>query len=214
MCNYFAATLLLLFVAPINYAPGDRSQPLRYDSQNKHYRLKVVPGAGGVSERNAASPAIGTLFRLDERNESYSPIWTVRLRNPVVPDLVVVSDTGDYVVTIDDWRWFGNGDNVLVIYGSQGKVIRHFALSDLLTPDQIKELAVMHLFYVDEPLEVSVRRWFRDGTIDNKTNTLTAVVAIDAKTNGERFEVSIDLANGKIERRGWRKLWIEATPLP
>jgi hypothetical protein len=43
----------------------------------------------------------------------------------------------NYVVTLDNWHEVGRGDNVVAIYGPDGKLVRQLALSDFLTQQQL-----------------------------------------------------------------------------
>ena len=101
-----------------------------YYSANEAYYLHVVPGDG-------SSPARGTLYEAARREGDDAEVWSRWLENPYAPHKVLVADSGEYVVTSDDWGGVGYGDNVVVIYGPEGELVRTFALEDLLTEEEI-----------------------------------------------------------------------------
>jgi hypothetical protein len=78
-----------------------------------------------------------------------------------------VSDSGNYVVTLDNWHEVGRGDNVVAIYGPEGKLVRQLALSDFLTQQQINQLLV----------SVSSTWWGTGHYLDEKQKCLVLRVA-------------------------------------
>ncbi len=135
-------------------------------SENQQYKLTVVPrdlkrfsdylnehfdASKPVSkeQRDAiAPPPMATLQKLTPSQEP-EIIWEARLVNDVSPVSVLVPNNGKYVVTFDNWHSVGRGDNVIVIYGAEGKLIRNFALTDLISKRHFRQL----------PKSVSSTRW-------------------------------------------------------
>ncbi len=122
-------------------------------SQNKQFRFDVIPtviedqlsywtdkrdGAErpGVREIRESNRARGVLLALKGRSR-YRVIASFDLLNEVAPVTVLVTNDGQHVVTFDDWHHVGYGPNVVVIYRSDGTVIRNFALTDLATQQDI-----------------------------------------------------------------------------
>jgi hypothetical protein len=62
------------------------------------------------------------------------------LRNPVMPVEAMVSDSGRYFVTFDDWGGAGYGPNVVVIYDGAGRSIRALPILDLLPEHYVRTL--------------------------------------------------------------------------
>ncbi len=83
---------------------------------------------------------------------AYLHKWKVRLVNSYSPVSAIISNTGKYVVTFDNWHHVGYGDNVVVIYGAQGKLLFKYALEDILTDKEIKNSV---------PHTVSSRWWHK-----------------------------------------------------
>jgi hypothetical protein len=119
-----------------------------YYSANREYYFHVVPGDG-------SRPARGTLYRAFPARDAQE-LWSRELVNPTAPHEVLVADSGEYVVTFDEWGRVGYGPNVVVIYGPGGELVRTFALEDLLTE---KEIAAV-------PHTVSSRWWHGDNELD------------------------------------------------
>ena len=65
-------------------------------------------------------------------------LWAQPLSNAVAPVEALVSDTGRYVVTFDNWHSLGYGPNVVVIYGAEGQLLRSFSLEDLLSEAELR----------------------------------------------------------------------------
>ena len=61
---------------------------------------------------------IGILEKKAEN--SYTQIWKSELDNDVSPVTALVSNSGNYVVTFDNWHQKGHGDNIVVIYSKEG----------------------------------------------------------------------------------------------
>ncbi|WP_332750477.1 hypothetical protein [Hydrogenophaga sp.] len=67
----------------------------------------------------------------------WTKTWTVPLVNDVGPTHALLADGGRYLVTFDNWHAVGHGEDVVVIYGGDGKLIRKFALKDFLAQNHI-----------------------------------------------------------------------------
>ncbi len=80
---------------------------------------------------------------LERKNgaEVWEPVWAGPLVNHVAPVSALVADDGRYVVTFDNWHSVGRGENVIVIYGPDGSLVRSMALTDLLPETYISALS-------------------------------------------------------------------------
>ncbi len=107
----------------------------RFYSSTKNYYLEVVP------RKNTGDSAAGILYKLGA-DQQYHQIWSSHLSNKIAPERILVSNNGDYVVTLDNWCAAGRGDNVVVIYGSSGKLIKKFALRDVASKEEISKFHV------------------------------------------------------------------------
>jgi hypothetical protein len=154
-----------------------------YYSPNGEYYVYVVPGGGTQHAR-------GTLYRVGAPDHA-DELWARDLVNPTAPHEVLVADSGDYVVTFDEWGRVGYGPNVVVIYGPGGELVRNFALEDLLTE---KEIAAV-------PQTVSSRWWSGEHYIDEAAGAVVLrVVAAPPEPDREVAfrEIRIRLSDGEV----------------
>jgi len=154
-----------------------------YYSANEEYFLHVVPGEGVTHAR-------GTLYRAFPARDAQE-LWSRELENPSAPHKVLVADSGEYVVTFDNWGKVGYGPNVVVIYGPEGELVRAFALEDLLTVDEIAAV----------PHTVSSRWWGGEHYLDEAAGVvvLTVVTGRVGPDGADEFrEVRIELASGEV----------------
>lgn len=155
-----------------------------YYSANREYFFHVVPGDG-------STPARGTLYRAFPARDAQE-LWARELVNPSAPHRVLVADSGEYVVTFDEWGRVGYGPNVVVIYGPGGELVKNFALEDLLTGEDI--VAVPHT--------VSSRWWGGEHYLDEALGVVVLQVVAGpgepAGAGGGFREVRIRLADGEV----------------
>ncbi len=110
----------LLLIAP-GAALGDTwGPPSTFDVQsaNGEYRAQIEPGGRQI-------PPVVTVFEGEET------IWTSSLTNRESPVAVMISNDGQFVVTLDNWGSVGYGDDVLVFYDHNGQ-IRKFSLEEFV----------------------------------------------------------------------------------
>ena len=165
--------------------------PKKLDSQLKYFEDKVEgrENAGilkGVKDNRAKGA-----FYARRADGGYSKKWEFPLLNEVSPVSALVSSSGDYVVTFDNWHSVGYGDDVVVIYRSNGVLIKKFGLEDLLTEGDIETL----------PRSVSSIWWGREHYIDEANGHLVLKVVSNGKSSWDdsaKFhELKIDLATGR-----------------
>lgn len=133
--------------------------------------------------------------RLERKTNSgeYELVWERPLVNDVAPVEVLVANTGNYVVTFDDWVSAGQGPNVVVIYDRVGTLVRRLALSDFLSPAEIDRL----------PRSLSSTFW-GDGHYLSGDETVLVLRVVTEKTQRYRdpkakfAEKRIDLQTGKV----------------
>ena len=126
-----------------------------YFSEDKNVRVTVTPRQledalayfeDKVEEREPAGQKAGgndKASMLLERKTTYGEwqtVWKRTLPNDVAPVSVLLSRTGRYVASFDNWHSMGHGDNVVVIYGPDGNVIRSLRLDDFLPKSYIAAL--------------------------------------------------------------------------
>jgi hypothetical protein len=131
-------------------------KPEVYYASNQQFRLRVIPRPvssqldyfsdkvkgktpAGQPRGEKRDFAEGVLERADGPGR-WTPVWDRRLVNEVAPVSALVSPSGRYVATFDNWHSQGRGSNVVVIYGPRGDLVRAMQLSDLLPSDWIDAL--------------------------------------------------------------------------
>lgn len=135
-----AVRVLSGFTASLIFATGqafaDRwTSPsvANYYSPNHTFRLRITPADLGLG-RGASTATLSErkfLFWYAER-------WTAPLSNRVAPVSALISDSGKYVVTFDNWHHVGYGDDVVVVYdGSNGRLLWKYRLEDILSPEEV-----------------------------------------------------------------------------
>jgi hypothetical protein len=55
------------------------------------------------------------------------------LVNPYAPYEAMVTNDGKYVITFDDWGHLGYGENVMVVYGENGYLLKKHNLDEITT---------------------------------------------------------------------------------
>lgn len=152
-----------------------------------------------LSGRTADDPPRGLLFRKNRKGR-FEKVWGRDLINEVAPVDVLVPDACDYVVTLDNWYHSGYGDDIVVIYGTEGDLVKQFSLEELLGPEDIRRISY----------SVSSRIWLKKAYIDGRTKTLhiefrpqnavdtrpNLATKSDAEVKGTQLKVN--LATGEI----------------
>lgn len=175
------ATLFGCFVAadcPIAQADSWLPPPTEkiYESASQDARLTVV-----VSGKKADSlfRSRGLLQLKDSAAESgWRTRWNEPLQNPLSPLAVLVSDGGWRVVTLDNYYTVGFGDEVVVFYDENGKLLKKHSLEMLLAE---KDLARI-------PRTVSSRWWRKKAWIDESLGLLKIEIAYNPST--EQTDIS------------------------
>ncbi len=157
-----------------------------YYAANDAYYLHVVPGEG-------VKPAGATLYRAGAAGASGDALvmWSRALENAVAPADVLVAASGAYVVTFDDWGRAGYGENVVVIYGPGGELVRKFALEDLLTDDEIALV----------PHSTSSRWWRGEPELDEDAGVVVLKIiagGMTAEMKARTRDLRVALASGEV----------------
>jgi hypothetical protein len=177
-------------------------EPRQLENQLRFFEDKVAGvEPSGQSAAGRASPQ-GILERRTGADE-WSPVWSGPLVNDVSPVSALVSASGDYVVTFDNWHSMGFGDDVVVIYGGDGRLIRSLALTDILPEAYVGAL----------PRSVSSLHWSGEHRIEGGRLILQVRVPEEndepAGDSGPAYvEAVIDLATGRprpLEGPRWQE---------
>jgi TonB family protein len=180
----------------------------RYFSPNKKYYLEITPKRlesqlkyfeDKVKGRNNAGSLNGVednrakgVFYARGTHGRYLKKWEFPLVNEVSPVSALVSGSGDYVITFDNWHSVGYGDDVVVIYRSNGTLVKNFGLEDVLTKGDIETFS--H--------SVSSISWGGNHYIDEAHGLLVLKIVSNGKSSwddGAKFhELKIKLATGAL----------------
>lgn len=172
----------------------------RHYSPNRTYRLDIVPRplesqlAFFSDKVKGAEPAgnppgsvrVGpsaTLRR--KRGALYRTVARFPLLNDVAPVTTLISDRGDFIVTLDDWHSRGHGSDTIVIYRGDGSPVAALALRDILTEGDILNLR----------RSVSSIDWWDSARIDQDSAELVLLVSA-RRRGGEVQPRSVELRVG------------------
>jgi hypothetical protein len=124
----------LVFAVPALADSWDLPEkPYSVDSSAGNWKFRVAPSLGTTDN------ATGTLYRV-RRWWPDKRIWSRPLLNSVAPVAVLIPDSGQFVVTLDEWHGVGTTSQAVVIYGAMGELVRSFALEDLATESEISKM--------------------------------------------------------------------------
>lgn len=180
--------------------------PQKYYSENKRYYIEVIPRVlesqlkyfeDKVAKKEPAGSKPGVkdnycrgIFYKQNEDGKYEKVWESRLSNDVAPTVALVSDSGQYVVTFDNWHSVGFGDNVVVIYGHGGKIVKKMGLSEIVPP-------TAHL-----PRSASSIWWGGKHYIDEKNLHLVLRVlskwSLEPDDKPEYKDIRVDLRTGEL----------------
>lgn len=202
--------LVLMLAVPVARADSwDLPTTKSYLSPDKTWRFTVTPRAVAgplayfrdkVAGRKDAGALPGNLqkraqgFMEHRVHGHWQAVWNRQLLNEVSPVSAVVSPSGQ-VATFDNWFGNGIGDDVVVIYGRNGRLVRAMALKEFLPARYVDAL----------PRSVSSIWWGGDHhfSADGRRLILSVVVPdekmaealVDAKA--ARVELAFDTSSGK-----------------
>ncbi len=202
------AWILLMLVAaaiPLGAAHADSwAPPSRFDevSADGRFRFTVIPAdernqldyyedeleALETGELAARQPAVGLLER--RQAGDWSRVWQRRLVNRLSPTDVLIAPDGRHVATFDNWYSTGHGEDVIVIYGPDGRLISSMALADLLPPHVIAAMSS----------SVSSLQWSGEHsfTPDSRVLRVNFVLPDGDYPAEQTFVVPIEAATGRV----------------
>ncbi len=113
--------------------------PSVHVSENAGLIARVEPGSTNPDGSGAKS-AHCRFYRYSEEKKMYE-FWREHdLVNGARPCSVVIPDDGSFLVTFDDYMGVGTSENTVVVYDASGRILKKWALNDILSDAEIKEL--------------------------------------------------------------------------
>lgn len=179
-----------------------------FDSENKEFRFLILPRTlenqyeyfkdlvdgkkkPGAPIGGEADYCKGILFKQDEQG-FYQVLWQTKLVNDVAPVNALVSNDGNFVVTFDNWYSIGYGDDVVVVYGEGGGLIKKYALEELVSKYEVEKMQK----------STTSRYWGGEHYIEADRERLILQIAFYGAmfdTTDDKFrEIRIDLTTGQI----------------
>lgn len=143
----------------------------------------------GQASGDARHSATARMEKCEGRR--WTLVWEKPLVNDVAPVTTLVANDGRFLVTFDNWHSMGLGEDVVVIYGSDGRVMHRYSLEDLIPRDYLMGL----------PRSVSSLHWRGEVRLvdEQKTLRIDLIKASgDAFRDPEFLPLEIRLADGRI----------------
>lgn len=193
--------LMALMLCSAHPAAADSWMPAErktYLSPHRTARLTVQPRVvrsplayfdAKLEERALpGQPPKALIERLDHGR--WVRVRDLALVNDVAPVLMLVSDDAAHVITFDNWHSMSWGKDTVVLYGADGKVVRAYALTDILPEDYVRAL----------PRSVSSLWWSGEHRLAGDRALLRVAVPGDRALDVKRdcIDVAIDLVTGTV----------------
>lgn len=166
-------------------------------SNQRNYFSDKVEGKdlAGQHPDSSKTNATATL-ESRSRNGQWILLWQRALANEVSPVNALVADSGEHIVTFDNWHQRGLGEHVIVIYGSEGRLIHSLSLGDFLPEAYVATL----------PRSVSSLWWGEAHHFDAPQKNVVLRVAEpfehgsedDFDEDANFTEIPVSLANGNV----------------
>ncbi|MEM6476487.1 MAG: hypothetical protein AAF687_10005 [Pseudomonadota bacterium] len=185
-------------------------------SANKEYRLTVYPAPekeveAYFREEGAKRPNATARLQRKSPRGGWKTVWKKPLLNEIAPTDALVADDGRYVVTFDNWYSTGHGENVVVIYGADGSVVRSMKLTDI-----VPEFYMATLSH-----SVSSVDWREDEGLNADGETIFIDIyrpgqSHFSSSDNKTLRFTIDLSDGRVglpEAGAWEKALSEARVL-
>ena len=200
-----SVTVLLIIASVCTSVRADTwalPEKKKYYSADKSYCLEVIPkqlqsplayfrdksegrkDAGAVKGLKENRARAIFYVRENPGREGYVKKAEFPLLNEVSPVNALVSADGNHVVTFDNWHMVGYGDNVVVIYRSDGTLVKKFGLAELFEQSDIRSF----------PHSASSIWWGSGHYIDDTKG----ILHLKAGPEGASRELTIELASGRL----------------
>ena len=137
--------LLTLFSTKTNADSWNSPSVARYYSDNGQFMLKIMPTfipdkywdwKSSKPKKRIKYTAKDTViikchaFLYSIKNKDTIEIWNKKLINDIAPVTAIISNNGKSVITFDNWSSMGYGLDVMVVYDSNGGLIKRYQLEN------------------------------------------------------------------------------------
>jgi hypothetical protein len=116
-------------------------EPVGFHARGFGYVVELFPPK---SRHNPGTGPVAHFYQVEHPGIGWTVqarrLWTTQLANEVMPQAALVSMTG-HVVTLDDYDG-GGAEHALVVYDRGGRLVRSFALRDLLGDENLSQIPV------------------------------------------------------------------------
>ncbi len=161
-------TLLLLSSVLATSSKADSAPPpyaLNVLSKDGSKIVRVDPVTWGKIGKTR-TPAKVSVYSFDSSNDSYVVLSRFDLGNELPSEFLYVTDDANYIVAANIGHWLGANVLGIRVYGTSGKLLRKWQLSDFLTEKEISNL----------PKTGASTRWFESGYLFGKKFTFSGPV--------------------------------------
>jgi hypothetical protein len=164
---------LLMGFMPLSANADSWAAPTAFEAYSKgsNFMAKVEP-AWPPAAMDSRRPSL-SVFRVE--GAARLPLWSVELTNRVSPVNVLLTDDGEYAVTLDNWHHVGYGEDVIAFYQRKG-LVRTYSLEAALAdrPEATKRNGFRSAF----EHSVSSRDWRSYSIMEFDGTTTNAVFGI------------------------------------
>jgi hypothetical protein len=206
MTRFLAALTLALAVGAAHADQIGQTSPETYVSAYGRYRLTVFPleAPYAFMDLKHREIRVKPLPRSEQVEQSapeatleqwagnkYELVWRKPLANPLSPVSAIISARDGSFVTFDDWGQTGYGENVVVIYSGDGDIIKKFALSELMTEEQMQKV----------PRTMGSIQWGGHHIFVDADRVLLLRVAVDDESDSDKRkyrDVRIRMRDGAV----------------
>lgn len=152
-----------------------------YTSLNGNFVVKIEPSPRRFPRQKAPKKAPrAEVFKIE--NDTKVFLWQTSLINGVAPVKTIISEDGEFIITLDNWHRVGRGDTVVVFYNREGLICTLSLEAIVSSFSQGRKISYSKYF----PISVS-SHWWRGHSI----------MLIDGKGDKTKFGIWLH----------WTKQW-------
>jgi len=131
------------------------------------------------------------LYRLCEDKSAFTLLRTINHIEEYAPNMILITDKAEYVVTFDSAGEIGRGKHVVVVYGADGEMLKSWSLEQILDPADLKKA----------PQSVSSTWWRSGARVIGSSILVNGPMKIVLNEEVGFYQYLLDL-----EKLEWRKV--------